>query len=480
MKTILTIFLFFFGFIITSFSQPTLTEVILPQYIQGLNGTNNNRVPFAFRVTLSGLTASATYRYFNQVVTSGDGATSNGAGNVIFANASSFTRTTSPSMSSSGQYGEFTTNSSGSYTGWFITEPTGNPRFTPGNQIFMRIMLNNGAGGTTVATRLTTTNYVTVINFGTSSSDGTGIRGISYAPARDFVFLYDNESGTGRPLTGTFIESDGTSGSTSYVGFYQSPVDGTDGSWGAIIPNNLSTGVRRIERRLFSDGSVGDGTSTDSDGIWPSGANTINPSGGTTPIVILTDDAPLPVELNYFTSNVVNNKILLNWSTSNEINNLGFEVQRANKSDMLNWEILGFVKGSGNSNSTKEYSFEDNNVKAGTYYYRLKQIDNDGSFNYSNIIEVNVNLVPNEYSLSNYPNPFNPSTNIEFTIAKAGNYKIKVYNLNGEIVSELVNGYYEAGVHKVNFNAGGLSSGMYIYTLQGEGVTIQNKLIILR
>ncbi|MBU1984064.1 hypothetical protein KJ815_06625, partial [bacterium] len=102
---------------------------MIPQYIQGRNGTNSQRIPCAYWVSISGLTANATYRYYNQVARSSDSETTNGAGNVIFANSGGFVRTSSPSLSSAGNYGEFTTDGIGSFGGWMITEPTGNARF---------------------------------------------------------------------------------------------------------------------------------------------------------------------------------------------------------------------------------------------------------------------------------------------------------------------------------------------------------------
>jgi hypothetical protein len=262
--------------------QPTITEVILPQYIQGINGTNNNRMPFAFRATLQNLTPNATYRYFNQVVLSSDGATQNGAGNCIFAYPAGFVRSTGPSLSSTGNYGEFTTDATGSYTGWFITEPTGNARFTPGNQVYMRIMLNDGAGGTSVSTRLTTTNYATVINFVTnnSSTEGSGFYSSSFSASKNFVFLYDNTSGSGRPLAGTFVENDGTTGGTAYPSFYQNNVDGQNGKWGVIIPNTAANGVRRIAYYDINTGNLLY-VQKDADGTWGT-TNTANPTNGST------------------------------------------------------------------------------------------------------------------------------------------------------------------------------------------------------
>lgn len=277
-----------------------LDAQILPQYIQGTGttGTNNNRVPFAFRVTLSNLKPNSTYRFINQIVNYTDGPTSNGAGNCIFVPSnidSPFVRTTSPSLLT-GPYGSFTTDANGSYTGWFVTEPTGNVRFVVGGYIKMRIRLNDGEGGTTAVSFLTTQDSVKVINFSTVNSDtaGTAIYGNSFATPKDFVFLYDNTSGTGRPITGTLIEKDGAdlTSVTQIAQFYKDNVDQVNGAWGAIIPNQLANGIQRIERRSFSNGSVVF-ANTDNDGIWPSGANTVNPSNGLTPLVILNTEAPL-------------------------------------------------------------------------------------------------------------------------------------------------------------------------------------------
>lgn len=278
---------------------PALTEIILPQYIQGTGttGANNNRVPFVFRVKLDNLLPSSTYRYINQVVSSSDGPTTNGAGNIIYVNSdNSFTRTSSPGFTTAGGYGEFTTDASGSYTGWFITEPSGNARFVVGGNIFMRIRLNDGAGGTTAVTYLTTPNPVKVINFSTQNSDtaGTAIYGKSFSSPKDFVFLYDNVAGTGRPVTSTLVENDGIDLSTvtSIASFYRNKVDNKNGYWGTIIPNQLANGIRRIERRALSNGNLLF-SNTDADGVWPSSANTVNPGGGLTPLYITSGEAPL-------------------------------------------------------------------------------------------------------------------------------------------------------------------------------------------
>lgn len=278
-----------------AWAVPTMTDVIIPQHIQGLNGTNNRRVPYAFRVKFTGMNANATYRFINQVVLASEATTAGGAGNPIYVSTSgNFYGTSNPSLSTSGGYGEFTTDANGEAEVWMVVEPTGNTlRFVPGNTVYMRIRVNNGAGGTTVANYFTTTAGALVQDLTTASSSYTGIRGTATGTPRDFVFLYDNEAGTGRPLSGTFMESDGYAAATTYALFYRNYVDGQDNNWGAVIPNNNGTGVRRVERRSLTTGAIV-AYNTDDNGIWPSGADTTYPTGGETPVVLTVTDVPLP------------------------------------------------------------------------------------------------------------------------------------------------------------------------------------------
>jgi hypothetical protein len=275
-------------------ATPGLIENYLPQYMQGTSvASNPTRTPFACRVTLNGLQPTTTYRYTNQMVEAADGATVSGAGNPIYVNAAGFVRTTSASLSTLGGYGEFTTDAAGQYAGWFAVEPTGNARFTTGNSVFMRIVLNNGAGGTFAALRLTTSNSVSVINFGTASTNGTALRGNSSAIAKNFVLMYDNVAGTGRPIAVSFVESDGSANnlSNSYAPFYATSVEGVPGAYGTIVPNTLPNGIRRVEQRSLAQGLIVSCAATDTDGIWPSGVNTVNPNTGATAKVFTTADA---------------------------------------------------------------------------------------------------------------------------------------------------------------------------------------------
>jgi hypothetical protein len=202
-------------------------------------------------------------------------------------------------------------------------------------------------------------------------------------------------------------------------------------------------------------------------------------NGSSAGVSLLLNDVnlPLPVELISFTANVFNSSVTLNWSTANEVNNFGFDIERCvNKI----WQKIGFVPGNGNSNSPKEYSYVDRSpVPGGKISFRLKQIDNNGKFKYSDQIEVEI--IPNNYSLrQNYPNPFNPSTTINYSIAKDGAVKLKVYNLIGEEVVTLVNEVKQAGNYNISFNASTLPSGIYFYKLESGNFVNSKKMILLK
>jgi hypothetical protein len=269
--------------------QPELSSYILPQYMEGKTPTNSQRVPFAFLATLSNLTPDASYRYFCRAVNYTDSPTAGGAGGSIFPYDTAFVRTTSPALTTAGQYGEFTTNSQGQYTGWFIIEPTGNAKFTPGAFVKPRITLNDGNNGTSPAHRFTTADSVRVLQFGTTAdtATGTGVIGITSFSSKNFVFLYDNSPASGRPLCGTHVEACGIDfpATSVYAAFYNATVAGTEGNWGGIVPNINSNGIQTIQELDINGGTVVE-TLTEPTGIW-FGTNTISPAGGVdTPLII--------------------------------------------------------------------------------------------------------------------------------------------------------------------------------------------------
>lgn len=185
----------------------------------------------------------------------------------------------------------------------------------------------------------------------------------------------------------------------------------------------------------------------------------------------------IPVELVSFEASVSGGKVNLNWSTATETNNRGFSIERSSGSE---FETIGFVNGSGTTTERRSYSFTDDNVLSGTYTYRLKQIDFDGSFQYSNGVEVNVFSAKDFTLTQNFPNPFNPTTTIEYGLQTKSNVKITVLNSIGQEVALLVNESKEAGYHQVQFNAVNMPSGVYFYRIQAGNFTDTKKMILLK
>lgn len=207
-----------------------------------------------------------------------------------------------------------------------------------------------------------------------------------------------------------------------------------------------------------------------------------NPDGQSlTGVNLLEITDPVPVELTSFSGTAIGSSVKLIWNTATEVNNYGFEIERtAQSTERQAWEKIGFINGSGNSNSPKSYTYEDKNLTAGKYSYRLKQIDNDGQFEYSKTIGVDLNGVKKFELSQNYPNPFNPNTTIKFNIPEAGNVKLSLFDILGQELRTLVNEFKESGVHTINFDASELNSGMYIYKIESNGNTLTRKMTLVK
>jgi len=277
---------------------------------------------------------------------------------------------------------------------------------------------------------------------------------------------------------------------------------GKEGYWTINAEDGLTGGVYSLD--LTADGFSGvTNVATlrllkrQTGGNWIlQGNHSIGTGTLTTPVVHRTgmsgfsefgvggaSDNPLPVELSSFSASVVGNAVKLNWRTETEVNKYGFEVERKSVvKDQTSdeWEKLGFVNGNGNSNSPKSYSYEDKNVPSGKYSYRLKQIDNDGQFEYSKTIEVDLGA-PKKFELSqNYPNPFNPTTTIRFSLPEASTVKLTIYNILGQEIKTLLNEFKESGIHTINFNASELNSGIYIYKLEAGNFVQTRKMTLVK
>jgi hypothetical protein len=191
----------------------------------------------------------------------------------------------------------------------------------------------------------------------------------------------------------------------------------------------------------------------------------------------------VPVELTSFTASVSEGSVVLNWTTATELNNQGFEIERSKINQ--GWEKIGYVPGFGTSTEPKSYSFLDENIETGVYSYRLKQIDFDGTAHYSDAVEIEVDLTPNNFILfQNYPNPFNPNTTIQFQVPKVSDVTIVVYDMLGQEVKSLFSSQVQPGKYTVewdglNYAGAQMSSGTYIYRMtSGEFIDVKEMILL--
>jgi hypothetical protein len=191
---------------------------------------------------------------------------------------------------------------------------------------------------------------------------------------------------------------------------------------------------------------------------------------------------PLPIQMASFAANVVrDNQVVVTWRTVSETNNYGFEICRKRGDDGV-WAKVGFVPGHGTSLAPQSYTYTDEGLTPGKYYYQIRQVDLDGKSETFPEMSVTVGVGPDKFILAqNYPNPFNPSTQIEFVIPESGPASVKVYNMLGQEVATLFEGSSEAGrTNTVRFDASNLPSGVYFYTLKSAGKTETKRMILMK
>lgn len=458
-------------------------ELILPKSMVN-GGTSASRMQYVCRLRLSGLLANTTYRYFT-------GASNNAAltgtapGNMFAINNTSTTAgyivgyTSNKSVAGTlfagdenvtvGRYAELTTDANGAYVGWFGIVPTGNAAFTAGNDLYFYVQLNAGAGGTTVTQSFRTTNTIRSIGYGTTANtnSGTALRGNSFATNETFVFGYDTIGA--RPVFGTWVENDGitTTHTTWYNVSGAAGVDGVSGAWGTVIPNDLPKGIIRIEN--ISNSGTTLFTQNSAAGTWGN-VSTINPTGGITPLAISATDAPLPVQFKSFTATKNNDVVNLKWATATESNNKGFEVQRSVNG--AKYQTVGFVRGNGNSNAVKTYSFADVHGTTGNICYRLKQIDFNGESEFSKVACVNVELEKTT-SVFTTPNPFNGSLHIKYNSLTEGTTNVQIIDMLGKS-HQNTNLFVNKGENTLTLDTEALPVGIYfIRVTNGSEVTTQ-------
>ncbi|MGB2867438.1 MAG: T9SS type A sorting domain-containing protein [Bacteroidota bacterium] len=237
-------------------------------------------------------------------------------------------------------------------------------------------------------------------------------------------------------------------------------------------------------------GPIGDVATADISNI---GAIALRQGAGNTPTVKVDGirvattwaEAPLPVQMTSLTASSRDLTAELQWATASEVHNQGFDIERRlidPSAQMSSWMKVGFVAGSGTSSSPHSYSFVDKGLSAGRYGYRIKQIDADGSIAYSLSVEVEVGTYAKTLTLRpNYPNPFNPSTNIEFAVPTDGIVTLRVFNMIGQEVATLYNGDAKAGyLLKATFDGSNLPSGMYFSRLEHKGQTLVHRITLMK
>jgi subtilisin family serine protease len=281
-------------------------------------------------------------------------------------------------------------------------------------------------------------------------------------------------------LGATFeLDRPGSTGNHGMIGQspYFSGTDSTVGSWPDVFGifdniNAVATHRYRFDNSIHGVARTMPGYTTQLFGTdahaMRNAPDSPNPGLGPVTRRLMSVIQFVPVEFVSFSTNVSSNVVSLFWTTATEVNNKGFEVERRNETS--GFVSVGFIEGKGTTTDMQDYSFTERNLAVGSYVYRLKQIDFDGTTSYSDEINVEVS-VPLVYSLSqNYPNPFNPVTKIEFSLANQSSVTLRVFDILGQQVSVFSNPDMKSGYHSYSFDGAKISSGIYFYQLEAEGI----------
>ncbi len=356
------------------------------------------------------------------------------------------------------------------------------------------------------------TNYSSDLFYAAIDTDPDGangtteaINGVSFlsgSPNPDYYIVFENNSSFyGVPTSNgnAFEFYTNNSGTWNWV----SRTDGNDNtnSYVTFVDGNGEIRVRVAWTALNFTPAVGTKIglvmwTNNSDGNYMWGrVPTTNPVNGATPKLLENEFVfagsgdginpnvdgvltALPVELTSFSASACGTTVNLAWSTATELNAYSFEIERSE--DNNNWSCIGSVSAHGNSSTINDYEYLDELTNSGKYYYRLKQIDNDGAYEFSDVVDVNVGT-PESYSLSqNYPNPFNPTTTINYSLPLDSRVTINIYSITGELVRSLVNEDKSAGSYSVELNASDLASGTYFYRLIANDFVQTKKMLLIK
>jgi len=471
-------------------TQINFTGVSVPQYMAfGESGSPAvaTRVPVLFYATVSNLTPNTTYRYYTQGSSAATdfGLSQTGAGNSLLfdytASPVTYTYSSSLSVTTAGGYGKFTTNASGSFTGAFAIVPTNNTRFAAGNALYPSIALALDITTPTILNRFALDQAITPLVFATTSgpNDGTFIKGTSSATPGNVVALWKSVDGNlvaTRPLAMTLAENPTITGSAWAVSFVPG-YDQSAGSWNTIIPNDNPEGVRLIQQFNLSTGQPV-GCNSDADGVWPSGANTGDPTNGyLTPIQITSGDAPLnagacfgilPVSLVNFTATKTNRTVNLKWTTAQELNSRNFVIERS--TDNRTWTSIATVAAAGFSNTARNYVYVDNSPAKGINYYRLKQVDIDYRSVTSAVRPV---LFSEQYAITVAPNPATDFINVYIAKNDQKTTQVIVADINGKVIEKR-----NTGDQLLQISTSRFAKGVYFVKVITDEQTTTQKVIV--
>lgn len=447
-----------------SFGQ-SISEVYFPQYIQGVgnfNAADDRKVPFVCRITVNGLTPNATYRYFNRFVSSPTSTSIGEGAYILVKDSGDFVRSTTATLAIAGRYGEFVTDSTGAYTGWFVNEAASSTLFRPGNSIYFRLVLNNGANGITVAHRLTAPSAVTVLNFGTDTAGGTALRTtpLRNGAPKQFILLYDNLFAQGRPVAATFIESDGTDNSIAngYAPFYADSVNGVNKAWGTIIPNNLSNGILHIAQRSLNGSLYRLYLSFN--GKWPSQTwtpiDTRNATGGLDKVLVIDGKKLFIINLWLNGEETSEELITLQWSTPDEANAREYVVEKSTDGGKT-FEPFTVVKATGKN---PFYQLTDTRSDKAAFY-RVHLVGKDDVKVSSDVL-----AVKGVVKINVYPNPVQNQLVMQHPQAEAG-ATVQLVSIDGR---QLFTQNVQQGAVQTTLNVSKLIPGNYMVVFNMNGL----------
>ncbi len=464
-------------------TQVNFTGVAVPQYMASGDAANT-RIPVLFVATVSNLTPNTTYRYYTQGAAASDlGTSATGAGNALLfdytASPVTYTYSSTLSLTSANNYGKFTTNASGSFTGTFAIVPTTNSRFFAINTVIPAIAIGLDVASPAVLNRFALNQTIAPLQFvaTTAATDGSFIKGTSSATPGNVVALWKSVDGNivaTRPLAMTLAENPTIAGATwaaSFIAGY----DQTAGSWNTVIPNANAEGVRLIQQLTLNGAVVG--CNSDADGTWPSGVVTADPTSGATALQISTTDAPinagvcfgvLPVNLTSFTAQKANRTVLLKWTTAQELNSRNFIVERS--ADNRTWISIATIAAAGSSTTERNYTYTDNTPAKGMNYYRIKQVDLDSRSITSNVRPV---LFTESYAITIGPNPTSDFINIYISKNDLKPTQVIVADVNGKIIEK-----YSTADAMLKISTTRYSKGVYLIKVISDENTTTQKIIV--